>query len=68
MRPSSFSTRSVSAFASTGARTFASLSKYTNTSRFRLRPFPSTRSASSGSPPFAHVATRMAHSSNDLSS
>ena len=50
-----------SAFASNGARTFVSLSKYTNTSRCALPAAPPTRSASSGSPPFAQVATRAAH-------
>ena len=59
------SMRACSLFASLGARTFASLSKYTKTSLFaRLTVlFVLAYSPSLDSPPFAHAATRPAHSS-----
>ena len=61
-RPSS----STSAAASAGARTLASLSKKTNTSRpVALRDDrPATRSASAGSDPSAQAATRFAHAAS----
>ena len=69
-RRSNFSTRAIRFWASTGARTLASLSKYRKTSRDGSlgAGVDTMRSASGGSSPLDQAATRAAQVSSEASS